>query len=144
MSLASSIIVAILLFQPPPPTPHPITGTLPISLSIMPYLTPISYTVQPTQTMDLHLVENFKGMLPLAVTILGASTSIDAIGTILMWRIGVLGLMFVFDFVLGKLGRTLSSIQIQPNSKLAKVRTGIRSAREMAAYGRKISGRRGR
>jgi len=144
MSLASSIIVAILLLQPPPPTPHPITGTLPISLSIMPYLTPISYTVQATQTMDLHLVENFKGMLPLAVTILGTSLSIQAVGTILMWRIGVLGLMFVFDFVLGKLGRTLSSIQLQPNSKLAKVRTGIRSVRETTAYGRKISGRRGR
>lgn len=138
----ASILMAVVLLQPPPPPPtaQPITGTFPISSSISPYLTPITYTTTMPFTTSWPILDNFKRMLPVAVTVVGISLSVQAISTMLMWRVGVMALMFVFDFVLGKLGRTLSAIN--QDSAFGRFRSGVRSVRETSAYGRRMRGRR--
>lgn len=149
MQLATVAVIALSSIVQPPPTPQPITYTLPLSGYLEYFTTPMTLTTPtgaPTSTPTFDFMAFVRLGGPVAAFVVNQSMNAKFITMYLSWRIGLIGIVFLFDFVMGKIGKRLHDVEAS-DSRLQQWRTRIsssktastiRSANETASYGRKL------
>ena len=139
--LATLTLVALMtIAQPPPPTPAPVTHTLSLTGALHYFMTPLTITTPisaPTEIPTFDFMELVRRGGPVSAYVLQLGMSPRFMAMFFGWRIGLIAVVFVFDFVMGKLGRRMGEVTAA-DPRLQRLTKTIRSVRETAARGRAI------